>query len=155
MPSITVTHIHSTHILLTIYSNRQLSWFIDFSVATKTPGCNTKPISWPPTPLTVTGAHNVTRSLPRANEHNPATIGLGLYRTSNEPFTMSAQKVVMVTGGTGLVGSAIKEVIDAEGNSEEKWVYLSSKVSQTRITRRRRNLHHVHTLEDASLSPRG
>ena len=40
---------------------------------------------------------------------------------------MSAQKVVMVTGGTGLVGSAIKDVIDAEGNVEEKWVYLSSK----------------------------
>ena len=68
---------------------------------------------------------------------------------------MSAQKVVMVTGGTGLVGSSIKEVIDAEGNSEEKWVYLSSKVSQTRITRRRRYLHPMHTLEDASLSPRG
>ena len=102
----------------------------DFSVATKTPGCNTnRSISWPSTTLTVAGAHNVTRSLPRANEHNPATIGLGLYRTSNKPFTMSAQKVVMVTGGTGLVGSAIKEVIDAEGNSEEKWVYLSSKVS--------------------------
>ena len=49
---------------------------------------------------------------------------------------MSAQKVVMVTGGTGLVGSAIKDVIDAEGNVEEKWVYLSSKVSWTRNTRR-------------------
>ena len=36
-------------------------------------------------------------------------------------------KVIMVTGGTGLVGSAVKEVIDAENNSEEKWVYLSSK----------------------------
>ena len=36
-------------------------------------------------------------------------------------------KVIMVTGGTGLVGSAIREVIEAENNAEEKWVYLSSK----------------------------
>ena len=36
-------------------------------------------------------------------------------------------KVIMVTGGTGLVGSAIREVIEAEHNAEEKWVYLSSK----------------------------
>ena len=33
----------------------------------------------------------------------------------------------MVTGGSGLVGKAIQEVIAAENNSEEKWVYLSSK----------------------------
>ena len=33
----------------------------------------------------------------------------------------------MVTGGTGLVGSAIREAIEAENNAEEKWVYLSSK----------------------------
>ena len=31
----------------------------------------------------------------------------------------------MVTGGSGLVGKAIQEVIAAENNSEEKWVYLS------------------------------
>ena len=36
-------------------------------------------------------------------------------------------KVIMVTGGTGLVGSAIREVIEAENNADEKWVYLSSK----------------------------
>lgn len=42
---------------------------------------------------------------------------------------MSAQKVVMVTGGSGLVGKAIQEVIEAENNADEKWIYLSSKVS--------------------------
>lgn len=42
---------------------------------------------------------------------------------------MSAPKVVMVTGGTGLVGKAIQEVIEAENNVDEKWIYLSSKVS--------------------------
>lgn len=42
---------------------------------------------------------------------------------------MSAQKVVMVTGGSGLVGKAIAEVIETEGNDDEKWIFLSSKVS--------------------------
>jgi hypothetical protein len=42
---------------------------------------------------------------------------------------MSAAKVVMVTGGSGLVGKAIQEVIEAEKNVDEKWIYLSSKVS--------------------------
>jgi hypothetical protein len=41
---------------------------------------------------------------------------------------MSVQRVVMVTGGSGLVGKAIQEVIAAEENPDEKWVYLSSKV---------------------------
>ena len=38
-------------------------------------------------------------------------------------------KVVMVTGGTGLVGSGIQEAIAAEGDAakDEKWIYLSSK----------------------------
>ena len=68
---------------------------------------------------------------------------------------MSAQKVVMVTGGTGLVGSAIKDVIDAEGNVEEKWVYLSSNVSWTRNTRRCRYRYRTITLDDPRPSPRG
>ena len=42
---------------------------------------------------------------------------------------MSAQQVVMVTGGSGLVGKAIQEVIEAEKNPDEKWIFLSSKVS--------------------------
>jgi GDP-L-fucose synthase len=45
---------------------------------------------------------------------------------------MSAAKVVMVTGGSGLVGKAIQEVIEAEKNADEKWIYLSSKVSLRR-----------------------
>ena len=40
-------------------------------------------------------------------------------------------KVVMVTGGSGLVGGAIQEVIEAEAPADEKWVFLSSKVRGT------------------------
>ena len=36
-------------------------------------------------------------------------------------------KRVLVTGGTGLVGSAIREVIEAENPSYEEWFYMSSK----------------------------
>jgi|AntAceMinimDraft_1070359.scaffolds.fasta_scaffold26891_4 hypothetical protein len=43
---------------------------------------------------------------------------------------MSAQKIVMVTGGSGLVGRAIQEVIEGEKNADEKWIYLSSKVRE-------------------------
>lgn len=38
------------------------------------------------------------------------------------------RRVVLVTGGTGLVGSAIREVVEKEGREGEEWVFLSSKV---------------------------
>jgi len=40
---------------------------------------------------------------------------------------MGEEKVVLVTGGSGLVGKAIQEVIEAEKPAGEKWIYLSSK----------------------------
>lgn len=36
-------------------------------------------------------------------------------------------KKVLVTGGTGLVGSAIKQVIEDEKSNDEIWVFCSSK----------------------------
>lgn len=36
-------------------------------------------------------------------------------------------KIVLVTGGTGLVGGAIKTVIETEKPSDEQWIFLSSK----------------------------
>lgn len=39
----------------------------------------------------------------------------------------SGETVVMVTGGTGLVGSALKKVIGEEANTKEQWIFLSSK----------------------------
>lgn len=38
----------------------------------------------------------------------------------------SSKKVILVTGGTGLVGRAIKEIIEAEKNSDESWIFLGS-----------------------------
>jgi GDP-L-fucose synthase len=41
---------------------------------------------------------------------------------------MSTEKnVVLVTGGTGLVGSAIRRVIESENNPNEQFIFLSSK----------------------------
>ena len=37
------------------------------------------------------------------------------------------QYVVMITGGSGLVGTALQEVIKTEAQSNEKWVFLSSR----------------------------
>lgn len=39
---------------------------------------------------------------------------------------MSEKKVILVTGGTGLVGKAIEHVALAEQKSDETWVFLSS-----------------------------
>ena len=36
-------------------------------------------------------------------------------------------KIVMVTGGSGLVGYALQEVVAKEKSENEKWIFLSSK----------------------------
>lgn len=40
--------------------------------------------------------------------------------------------VILVTGGSGLVGSAIKSVVEKLENNDEKWVFLSSKDADLR-----------------------
>lgn len=40
---------------------------------------------------------------------------------------MPAEKVILVTGGTGLVGSAIKSVVDKESRPDERWIFVNSK----------------------------
>lgn len=41
---------------------------------------------------------------------------------------MSAKKVIMVTGGTGLVGRAVKTIAETEEKQDnEQWIFLSSK----------------------------
>ena len=53
--------------------------------------------------------------------------------------TDSSKMVVMVTGGSGLVGAAIRQFIedehakDASANSNETWIYLSSKDGDLRV----------------------
>lgn len=41
-------------------------------------------------------------------------------------------KKVLVTGGTGLVGSAIKNVVDADPVEGEEWIFCSSKDADLR-----------------------
>jgi GDP-L-fucose synthase len=36
-------------------------------------------------------------------------------------------RVILVTGGTGLVGKAIQKVTEAENRPNERWIFLSSK----------------------------
>lgn len=40
---------------------------------------------------------------------------------------MDEKKIILVTGGTGLVGKAIETVITEDPRSDEKWIFLSSK----------------------------
>ena len=40
---------------------------------------------------------------------------------------MSGKKVILVTGGTGLVGKGIQTVVEAEPKENETWIFLGSK----------------------------
>jgi len=42
-------------------------------------------------------------------------------------MTESERRVVLVTGGSGLVGSGIKSVVEEEARTNETWIFLSSK----------------------------
>ena len=44
-------------------------------------------------------------------------------------MTESERRVVLVTGGSGLVGSGIKAVVAEEPRPNETWIFLSSKVA--------------------------
>ena len=44
----------------------------------------------------------------------------------------TTQAVILVTGGSGLVGQAIKSYVDAHGLPDERWIFLSSKEGDLR-----------------------
>ena len=46
-------------------------------------------------------------------------------------MAVEGQKVILVTGGSGLVGKGIQEVVARDPVDGEKWVFLSSKVGYT------------------------
>lgn len=50
------------------------------------------------------------------------------FSVSRSRMTESEKRVVLVTGGSGLVGSGIKTVVEEEGRPNETWIFLSSKV---------------------------
>lgn len=45
---------------------------------------------------------------------------------------MSEKKIILVTGGTGLVGKAINNIVDKENNSNEKWIFIGSRDADLR-----------------------
>ena len=47
--------------------------------------------------------------------------------TAAKRFNNGGKKVVMVTGGSGLVGQALREQAEMEANPNEEWVFLSSR----------------------------
>lgn len=38
-----------------------------------------------------------------------------------------SENVILVTGGTGLVGKAIETVIESDNKPNEKWIFVGSK----------------------------
>lgn len=40
---------------------------------------------------------------------------------------MGDKKRVLVTGGSGLVGKAIQQIVEEEGRSDEEWIFVNSK----------------------------
>lgn len=42
-------------------------------------------------------------------------------------FVDSSEIVVLVTGGSGLVGSALKKITTEENQKNERWIFASSK----------------------------
>src|SRR5688572_18451900 len=54
--------------------------------------------------------------------------GVGHCKTRRfTPDTMSEPAVIMVTGGSGLVGKAVEEYVLAHPVDNERWVFLTSK----------------------------
>jgi hypothetical protein len=44
----------------------------------------------------------------------------------------NAKRVILVTGGTGLVGRAIEAVVNEDVNENEQWIFLSSRDADLR-----------------------
>ncbi|KOB64958.1 putative nad dependent epimerase/dehydratase [Operophtera brumata] len=63
---------------------------------------------------------------------------------------MSAGKdIILVTGASGLIGQAIKTVVDAEtkalaGGSQETWIYCGDKVQTDALFEKHRPTHVIH-----------
>lgn len=46
---------------------------------------------------------------------------------------MSEEEIILVTGGTGLVGKAIENVVSKDRKENEKFIFLSSKDGDLRF----------------------
>lgn len=47
-------------------------------------------------------------------------------------MSAASKKIVLVTGGSGLVGSAVRNVIARQQPADEEWIYLTSKEADLR-----------------------
>lgn len=47
-------------------------------------------------------------------------------------MSAAPKKVVLVTGGSGLVGSAVRAVVARQQPADEEWVFLTSKEADLR-----------------------
>lgn len=45
---------------------------------------------------------------------------------------MEDKIVILVTGGSGLIGKAIQQVVNSENRNDEEWVFVSSKDADLR-----------------------
>lgn len=56
-----------------------------------------------------------------------------LLRLIRKRRSMSQSKVILVTGGSGLVGQAIRTVVEADPKPDETWIFLCSKDGDLRF----------------------
>ena len=50
-----------------------------------------------------------------------------VHRCQREAMSEGKEMVVMVTGGSGLVGNGIRIMVEKDQRPGEKWIFLSSK----------------------------
>lgn len=58
---------------------------------------------------------------------------------------MAAEKRILVTGGSGLVGKAIQDIIEKEKEPNEEWIFLSSKDGDLRLRSRKKATFDYHS----------
>jgi len=51
----------------------------------------------------------------------------GLPTPTTFSMSVGGETIIMVTGGTGLVGKGIQAVVERQAVPGERWIYLSSK----------------------------
>ena len=61
--------------------------------------------------------------------------GCDASQTSSCSMSEGSETVIMVTGGTGLVGKGIQAVVERQAVPGERWIFLSSKDGDLRCGR--------------------
>jgi GDP-L-fucose synthase len=64
--------------------------------------------------------------------------------TAGSIFDDSSDKVILVTGGSGLVGYGVRSVTEAEPKANEKWIFVGSKEGDLRSLEATKALFELH-----------